>query len=409
MKKTLILGAALLGALGAAAQVQVVKDAEQAFKGVKNYADYQKVVQTMTPAFTNPETQYMAQTWFVPGKAGFDVYDEAFKARTVGNDVNAVEAAKALMEGYNYMLKALPADSVPDAKGKVKPKYSKKIIGLVVGHCNDFDQAAVDFYNGGEFGAACDAWDALLNVRLNPVFNKTISELPDSNVVKILHNQITASIQGRDYPRALGYVERVLTIGSDDPAYYEQAAMLAHEVGDKAKFRQFSEAGLKKFGTSDPKFLQWTVNSYIDEKQFDQAEAMLRDAIAADPSNSAYYFSQGVLLEAQDKKAEARDAYTKATTLDAKNANAFFNLGRMLAEENDRIDQEQTGNMSPAEYSKFFNETLKPLLEESAKNFETAYQLDPENMALSLQYLRNIYYVLKDNANLQKVEALLNQ
>ena len=77
----------------------------------------------------------------------------------------------------------------------------------------------------------------------------------------------------------------------------------------------------------------------------------------------------------------------------------------MLAEEYDALDQ-ATGNMSQADYNKYAAETLVPLLKESAKNFEKAYELNNE-LDDALKYLKNIYYRLNDNANYERVNKLL--
>ena len=53
-------------------------------------------------------------------------------------------------------------------------------------------------------------------------------------------------------------------------------------------------------------------------------------AIAAAPDEAAYYVIQGVLYENQEKAAEAIASYEKAVELAPDNAEALFNLGRML-------------------------------------------------------------------------------
>ena len=76
MKKLSILAAGLLiGTLAMPAQEQVLKDAERAMKDGKAPAE---VLTIITPAFNDPATAQLAQTYFIPGKAFYANYDELF-------------------------------------------------------------------------------------------------------------------------------------------------------------------------------------------------------------------------------------------------------------------------------------------------------------------------------------------
>lgn len=60
--------------------------------------------------------------------------------------------------------------------------------------------------------------------------------------------------------------------------------------------------------------------------------------------------------------------------------------------------------ITEAEYKKIEREQINPLRKEAAENFEKAYQLNENPNAL--QYLKNIYYVLGDNANFERVNSM---
>ena len=125
MKKHLALVAAiLLGSFALSAQMQVVKDAERALKDGK---DPSEVMTIIAPAFENPETAQLAQTYFIPGKAFFNYYDQllGYKQFNKLPEGGAVVMAQSLLMGYGLYNEAISLDSVPDAKGKIKTKYSK--------------------------------------------------------------------------------------------------------------------------------------------------------------------------------------------------------------------------------------------------------------------------------------------
>ncbi len=232
-----------------------------------------------------------------------------------------------------------------------------------------------------------------------------MKERPDSVIAQLRYNQALAAWQGEMLPEALKAFDQALSMGNNDPQAYEYAYSVAYQAQDTEHMNKFSHEGFKRFGDSDPKFLQWAVNGYIDNKDFDTAAAMLEDAIAKNPDNPFYYSSYGVLNESLGKMDEAEKNYAKAIELDPNVAQVQMNMGRILAEKYDALD-EAAGNLSQAEYGKYNAETLIPLLKESAKYFEAAYALDNEN-TMPLKYLKNIYYRLDDGANLKRVEDLL--
>ena len=126
MKKISILGFACLAVGSLSAQMQVVKDVEHQLKG--DVTSYPKAIETLKPAFTNPESANQAQTWYVAGKGAFDFVNNASAMQRVTGEMNTPQAAQFVLDGFEYLQKALPLDSVADAKGKIKTKYTKDII-----------------------------------------------------------------------------------------------------------------------------------------------------------------------------------------------------------------------------------------------------------------------------------------
>ncbi|MCM1138620.1 MAG: tetratricopeptide repeat protein [Duncaniella sp.] len=406
MKKTCVLTLGLFTALSMSAQITVVKEADKAFKGADTYAAYQKAVQEITPAFTNPETDKDAETYWIPGKAGFKLYDDMYAKKAIGQDVNLNDMGSALLDGYNYGMKALALDSVPDKKGKIKTKHSKDITSQISGHFQDFMTSGSNFWDSHEYKKAYDAWTIYLSLPGNPALGKSApAALPDSTVAQFDYYRALSAWQAEMLPQAAEAFDKLVAIGYNDPQAYDYAYSVAYQMQDEPRKLSYSEAGYKKFGTENPAFLQRVVNSYIETKDYDKAKQMLEAAISAEPNNAAYYLSLGVLYESQENVPDAEAAYKKAVELDPNNAFANYYYGRMLAMRYDKLDQE-SGNMSQVEYNKYKVETLNPILKEAVKYFEKAYELDNENTD-PLRYLKNIYYVLNDGENLQRVEKLL--
>ena len=69
---------------------------------------------------------------------------------------------KALEDEYAFLQQALYLDSLPNAKGKVSPKYSKKIIDRIHERHLSFWDAAVLSYKNQDYKKAYEMWNTYL-------------------------------------------------------------------------------------------------------------------------------------------------------------------------------------------------------------------------------------------------------
>ena len=159
------------------------------------------------------------------------------------------------------------------------------------------------------------------------------------------------------------------------------------------------------YGKEDSRYIGYMINNFIDKKEFVKADELLDKYIAADPNNGQLYFVKGVLLDNEGKGDEALQAFQKSIQLDDKNARAMFQLGYKYYQKALEIDQNESANMSNAEYKDLRTNKIDPLLRQASEYIEKAYALDNE-LSEARSALRNIYYILNDEENLKRVEAM---
>lgn len=406
MKKICVLTLGLLAAASMSAQTATVKEAEKAFKNVNSYGSYKDAVKAITPAFSDAETSSNAQTYWIPGKAGFKLYDDMYGQKVIGKDVNLDEMGSALLDGYNYALKALSLDTVTDAKGKVKTKYSKEIVSTVTAHHADFANAGSGFWDSKQYPKAYESFMAYINIPGNASFGQLAPKaLPDSVAAQMAYYAGLAAWQAEMLPEAAKAFEQMMAIGYDEMAAYDYAYSVAYQMNDEAKKLEYSKIAYDKFGSAKPEFLQRIISSYMAEKKYDDAMNMLETAIKNDPNNGTNYYLIGVLYDDKGDKEKSQESFKKAVEIDPENAMANFSYGTSLIQQYERLD-EKTGDMSQGEYNKYKVETMNPLLKEAAVYLEKAYKLDNE-MTNALTNLKIVYYNLNDGANLDRVEKLL--
>lgn len=403
MKKIILLGAGIICALGAMAQQNVLKDAERAMKAKE---PMKKVVEIVTPAFTNPETENQAQTWYIPGKAAFNEYDNLLGLQAFGKLPEGGQATMGanLLDGYDYMTKALSLDSVADAKGKIKTKYSKDIISTLAGHYNDYNNQAITLYNLQDYKGAYKAWGIYLDMSAEPEKYKSINVPADTLLCEIAYNQALAAWQTEDLRASLDCFFKSKNMGYNKKNIYDYAISVANQLQDSAAILSLAREALPLYGDQDPLYISFIINDYLVKKDYDNALSSIKEAIAQNPGNAEYYVVLGVIYDTQDNRDEAKNAYKQALTADADNAKANYYYGRAIYQ--DAYDASDKGPSNPNEIDAYFKANVRPLLEESAVYLEKANQVDPENPD-PLKLLENVYYSLNDEAKLEDVQQRL--
>ncbi len=405
MKKAIFLGACLLLGAGAMiAQEAVLKEAERA---MKKGEDYSAVLQIVTPAMSDPNTANDVLTYYIPGKAGYNQFDKLYAKDQLGqlDDAGRLTKAQALLGGYNYLMKALPLDTVVDAKGKVKTKYSKDIVNTIGGHYNDLYATGIDFWNAKDYQGAYDIWQAYVSLPNNPTFVKALNVTPpDSTLAEIMYNQALAAWQMDNMPLALDAFINAKNHGYQKKNLYDYAIAVASSAGNTDAVTMLAKEAQQLYGDEDPNYIGYIINNCISEKRYKDAVDMIDTAIAANPDNAQYYVIKGILFETDEVDGDPEPQYAKAVELDSHNAQALYNLGRMYYNRALTIY-----NDAPAEneaFNKVFNEEFKPEMLKAVDLFGRATAID-ENNTDALKLLEQAYYMLNDDANLKATQARL--
>lgn len=401
MKKKLFFGLCVAAAtVTATAQVNAVREAERAAKD----GNYKAAIELLQPAFTNEETANDAKTWFVAGKAGFDFYDNQYALKSIGKETDAKAMGAALINSYGYLTKALPLDSLPNEKGKIKPRFSKEIVKLIQNHYNDFNNAAIFMWEAQDWQGAYDAWNVLINAPHDPVLGANAPKAyADSTLAEIIYNQGLAAWQMDSLSMSLACFEKAIEKGYTKKLVFDYAINHAAQLRDNEKVYQLAEQAYKLHGSENPLYLQLMINGRIEHEQYDEARQMLDAAITANPNDAQLYYVKGILEESQKNDEEAYKMYEIAIEKNPELAQAQYALGRSICTKAYKINDEAV-NMPNAEYQKIREEQVNPLFREAAEHLERALEIDPDNSHDVRVYLKNIYYNLGDDANLKRIE-----
>lgn len=404
MKKFSFLGLCLVAAFSMSAQKSLLNEVKKTVEsGSFNYADVCSKIESIT---TNPETASDAEAWFVAGNAAYAHYDALFLKMQMGQDIDKKEVGNAIIDGYNYMIKALPLDSVVNEKGKLKTKFSKKILKKIVENYSYYNNAGILLWEAQDYAGAYKVWDIFVNLPADSrMVEAGLQASPDSVVSQIVYNQALASWQIENLDNALLAFDKAYKMGYNKKNLFDYAISVATLAKQPETACRYANLAYPLYGNEDPMYLQVIVNDLIEKKDYAKAGEMLKGLLASNPENGEYHDLYGVICENEGRTDDALASYKKAVELNGKSALARFHLGNLLYNKAYTIDNEAS-NRPQDEYDNIRKEQTEPLLREAAAQLEEAFNLDEQNMGDALKHLKNIYYILGDEVNLKRVELM---
>ncbi len=355
MKKMILLGAAAIMAFGASAQMSLVKDlAKKAGSG--NPQAMMEVLQNIEPALTNPESAKDVLTWYTAGKAAFGLYDELYKMKLMQQPVDDNMMNEVLTNAYAFYMEALPLDSIVemdkktgmpklngDGTKKVKTKYSKEIIGSLTSHMGDIANAGNVYLQNSDWEKAADAFGNYADIASSDFAIKNGVAAADSTLSQVRFFQ--------------GYSQ-----------YQIKKFAEAYENFTKARKLGYVENNIVDFQTSS---LANMVQGMLDNKEYDKANNFIDNALKSDPMNGTLHDIKGFTTELVDGIDAALPFYIKATEVDPNYANAFFDVGRCLYLQAQKIIDD-----NPTATNKDLVPKVKPIYDKAIPFLQKAVELN---------------------------------
>lgn len=356
-------------------------------------------------AMENPETQNDAKTYYIAGKIELDAYDNAFKTSMIKPDDPTAQPklmADELMNAYKYFMKALPLDSTPDAKGQVKPKFSKDIINRLGGHANDFFTAGANYFNEKMYyPEAYEAFIVYGNLPTSGILGKMSNIVPADQVATAFFNAGLAAYSGDQLEKSAEAFQAARNNGSEDPnAYiYEIACWQSLAQRDENRMSEaqnhiynIASAGHAKFGLEQPLFLNNVINSLVIENKTAEAINALNEAIASNPEAASLYGLRGFVYDRAENDEASEADYRKAASMSNVDQETLINASKKIFRTGTKKWDAIEGVSAEADAAR---KNIKSNYFDVAKQMaEQAKAIDPSNPDLS-SLLESIDYVLE--------------
>lgn len=406
--KKLFLSISFMVGLSAALFAQKANVSQAASLTLQEKPDFKAAREAIKPAFNDEKTKNDPKTYFTAGMIGYTENDSYSKLMMLGKEVDQVKKGKAIMEAYDYFLKAYKLDQMPNAKGKVKPKFDKKIKENI----KEFYTAQYNLVGYGahlfdkkDYKGAFDAFSTFLEIPKLPMMNKELS-MTDSTYRMIKYFSALAATNMQNHDKAIEMYKDLADDNYETKNVYQLLADEYRTIKDTVNYLATLEQGFKLFN-DDPWFLQNIINHYIYSDKIEEASKYLDAAIAQAPTVAEYYYVKGNVDERLGNNDGARKAFEKALELQPKMASAYAGIGRIIFNQAVELlraaDSIRDNKLYNAEVQK-----ANDIFKQSLPYMEKAVELDPKDTDFK-QALKMLYYRLGDNANYEKISKELGE
>ena len=411
-KIIIIIVVALITSFNITAQHSLVAEAKKAVSSLTMTVDsYNKAFKKLEPALTNDETRNRAETWALANRIKMELYDKYMDNRQVGKKVDIKAMGHSLLDAYDYSLNALKLDTIHvlDKKGepvtdsktkrpKVRTKYSKDLINRLVSHHDDYRMVGSDLYNIKDWDGAYKAWEYYC--RMAARTDDMRWPKPDSTLAEVRYYQGITAWQKGDTIDAVRLFSMARHLGDSRKEAYDYALVCLSDLGNEAEVVKLAGEAYVKYGTSDPQYIRILINDFIGREEYESANDLIDEAIAASPEDDELLNLKGLIVENQQSIFEALPYYQRCVEINDSNASGLYNVGRYFY--NKAMETRQKSQL----YGKKLSDLVNPIYREALPFFEKSYALNPHNPDL-VNALRNIYYKLGEAKKLQAIEAAL--
>jgi tetratricopeptide (TPR) repeat protein len=405
MKKVILAIILAVSVTGTYAQKKNVTKAKN--KALMEVPDFKGAREDIKPALTDSITKNQALTWYVAGTIGYKENEAELKKQMLGQKFDADVKGKAIMESYEYFLKAYELDGLPNAKGKIKPKFQKDIKAKIKEYYTtqaNLVAYGAHLFEKKDYPATVKVFETYLGIPALPMMNGELK--PDSTFYMIKYYTAIAATNAEMSDKAISYYEDLKDDGYEELIVHQLLYEEYLKKKDTVNFVKTLKAGFEKF-PNEPWFLQNLINYYIFSNQAKDAIVYLNAAIKRDPNKAEYQYIKGNLEENMGNLEDARKAFDKAIELDPTQADAYAGIGRLIY--NKGVAMADAAN--EIKDNKLYNAAKKKadaVFAESIPFFKKAAELKPAEMEYK-RTLKNIYYRLKMDKEYEAVDKEMNQ
>lgn len=413
MKKNLFIATLLLLSIGCMAQKANVRKAKNLT--LQENPDYAEARQVINEALSNDETKDQAETWYVAGLIGYSENEQARTKRYLGQTVDEESKGQAVLESYNYWLRADELAMIPTYDKKGNPKYDTKTR-------KNIQTRLLEYYEKGDL----INYGAYLNDQheYNKAYSAFITHLSIPDLPMMQEPKLQAKMQKDTLYVQYKFYAAIFAVQSQ---MHKEAIVLLNELKDgeyeaencyKFLYEEYValqdtvnyvstlQEATQRF-PQQPWFLQNLINHYIFSGQEQTAIEYLAEAIEREPNVAEYHYIRGNLNARQGNNDAAMADYDKALEINPDMADAVAGKGGVYYYQAVKMNEDAAYINDAKEYQKALEE-MNAMYKRSLPFYEQAHEMRPDDRDIMIT-LRTLYYRFNMTDKYNAIQAELNK
>jgi len=388
-------------------QKKAVADALKLAKDPKpNFTEARALIKG---ALENDETKNDPKTWYTAGQIEDFQFNQENTKQMLQQQANEEVMYDALLAVYPYFIEAYRLDNLPDAKGKIKPKYTKDIKSTLRANLPYYWNGGGYFFDSRNYRKAIEFFDQYIEISDNPFMKEVVKTTEDKIDSLYLYSNYYAAIASgdlEDHDLALRTLNRAKKSDFKQEEILQSIVAEYERMKDTINMEKISNEGIALFPNNDY-FLIKLINIYLSTDRNDKAVEYINTALQNNPNDAILFNSAGRIYEIiGDNFEKSEECYKRSIELDGQNADSQSNLGRIYYNKA-IVLLDEANNIADIKKYNEEKEKVKEILKQALPHYELAFKLNPDASENKMA-LRSIYYNLEMGDKYKEMDDLMN-
>lgn len=294
-------------------------------------------------AMEHPATKQQTRTWFVGGLIEWRSYEADHRKLEINpkdGSVKPGDMAMKMLTGYDMFMHALQLDTVPDHKGRVKPRFTKEIHTLLDAHAYDLYRAGAVKYNEKRYyPEAYTGFKVAADIAGTRGYDKAALMMPDSVRADSYYYAGLSAYVAHKREEALESFCLSENLGMRSADLYLYQMALWEEIArdditrrDQAKdsLLALTARGYAVYGINPPAFIARMTHIMLPDGRYAELDSILTGAVATNPANPLPLELRGWVRESAGNIQGAAADYKAAAELPGVSSGALTRLAYLL-------------------------------------------------------------------------------
>lgn len=312
-----------------------------------------------------------------------------------------------ILEAYRYALRTDSLDRLPDAKERIKPKFTSNVSTTLTDLRNNLRSGGKYFYKKREFERALPYFETYLQTLNHPLVQfdklKETTQPLDVDSVEIARLTMISAFSAQRYDKVLQYEPIAMQDTVQRALLLELTAKSCQQLGYELRYLQTIQQGFEQYPLHEY-FYTTLLSHYNNEPDYHQSLTILNRLLELQPRNRKFLYLKGKMLQGLHQLEEAAQVFQETIQVMPDDAEAHASLGNVYLQQAHDFYNNNDLKIGDKNYAKHRRQ-LNEYYTRAMKAYEQARQFGGDTAsALWLSGLRETYYKLNKGRELKVLE-----